>query len=138
MQKSWRNNIAMKRTKRACIVTWITPRKVGAKADVASIEQARGERLKNWMRHAGVFPSDGNAIRLGGGRYETFADCRCIVDVITATRLGGGRRAHRHLGVVGVPTAETRRISVPEGNLAFQDLELANVSEDTADRGVER
>ena len=119
------------RTKRSRIVTWITPRKVGAKADVASIEQARGERLKNWMQHAGVCPSAGNSIRLGGGRYETFADCRGIVDVITATRLGGGQRAHRHLGVVGIPTAETRQISVAEGNLTFQDLELANASEKT-------
>ena len=119
------------RTKRARIVTWITPRKVGAKADVASIEQARGERLRSWMRHVGVYPSDGNTTRLGGGRYETFADCRGIVDVITATRLGGGQRARRHLGVVGIPTAETGRISVVEGNLTFQDLELANVSEET-------
>ena len=119
------------KTKRSRIVTWITPRKVGAKADVASIEQARGERLKNWMRHVGVYPSVGNAIRLGGGRYETFDDCRGVVDVITATRLGGGQRARRHLGVVGVPTAETRQVSVAEGNLTFQDLELANVLEKT-------
>ena len=91
-----------------------------------SIEQARGERLKNWMRHVGVYPSVGNAIRLGGGRYETFDDCRGVVDVITATRLGGGQRARRHLGVVAIPTAETQRVCVTEGNLAFQDLELAN------------
>ena len=115
------------RTKRARIVTWITPRKVGAKADVASIEQARGERLKDWMQHVGVYPSAGNAIRLGGGCYETFADCRGIVDVIAATRLGGGQRARRHLGVVGTPISETRRISVVEGNLTFQDLELTNI-----------
>ena len=46
-------------------------------------------------------------------------------------RLGGGQRARRHLGVVGVPTAETGQVSVVEGKLTFQDLELANVSEKT-------
>ena len=84
-----------------------------------SIEQARGERLKNWMRHVGVYPSAGNAIRLGGGRYETFDDCRGVVDVITATRLGGGQRAKRHLKIVGAPCAETGRVSVAEGELSF-------------------
>ena len=113
------------RTKKARIVTWITPRKVGAKADVASIEQARGERLKNWMRQVGVYPSDGKAVRLGDGRYTSFADCRGIVDVITATRLGGGQKAKRHLEIIGKPCAETRQASVAEGELSFQDLELA-------------
>ena len=87
------------------------------------------------MRHVGVYPSAGSAIHLGGGHYGTFADCRGIVDVITATRLGGGQRARRHLGVVGIPTAETRQVSVAEGNLVFQDLELSNASEETVGRG---
>ena len=116
------------RAKRTRIVTWITPRKVGAKADVASIEQARGERLKNWMRQVGVFPSAGKAVRLGGGRYASFADCRGIVDVITATRLGGGQRAMRHLEIVGTPCAETIQVSVAEGELSFQDLELTEMT----------
>ena len=47
-------------------------------------------------------------------------------------------RACRHLGVVGVPTAETGRISVVEGNLTFKDLELSNATEKAVDRGVER
>ena len=112
------------RTKRARIVTWITPRSVGEKADVTSIEQARGERLKDWMRRVGVFPEPGNAVRLGSGNYVTFADCRGVMDVITAIRLGGGQMARRHLGVVGMPCAETSRISVSEGHVTFQDLEL--------------
>ena len=112
------------RTKRTRIVTWITPRTVGEKADVASIEQARGERLREWMRQAGVLPERGKPVRLGTGRYTSFADCRGIMDVITATRLGGGRKARRHLGVVGTPCAETGKVSVADGDLSFQDVEI--------------
>lgn len=121
------------RTKRTRIVTWITPRTVGAKADVASIEQARGERLANWMRQVGVFPSAGTPVRLGSGSFSNFADCRGIVDVIAATRLGGGRKARRHLGVVGMPCAETSRISLPEGDLSFQNVELLPARDDSSE-----
>ena len=114
----------VERTKHARIVTWITPRTVGEKADVTSIEQARGERLKNWMQRVGVFPEPGNAVRLGSGRYQAFADCRGIMDVIRMTRLGGGQQAQRHLGVIGSPCAAERLVSVTDGELSFQDLEL--------------
>ena len=120
------------RTKRARIVTWITPRTVGEKADVASIEQARGARLKDWMRQAGVLPERGKTVQLGAGRYTSFADCRGIMDVITATRLGGGRKARRHLGVVGTPCAETNKVSVTDGYLSFEDLELRLAEEGAA------
>ena len=112
------------RTKRTRIVTWITPRTVGEKADVTSIEQARGERLKDWMRLVGVFPGPGNAVRLSSGHYTTFADCRGIMDVIMATRLGGGQKALRHLGIVGTPCAEARRVLVKDGDVVFQDMGL--------------
>lgn len=118
----------VERTKRTRIVSWITPRTVGEKADVTSIEQARGERLKDWMRRIGVFPEPGNAVRLGAGRYTTFADCRSIMDVIRTTRLGSGQKAQRHLGIVGTPCAETSRVSVAEGDLTFQDLALSQAN----------
>lgn len=115
----------VERRKRERIVTWITPRKVGGKADVTSIEQARGDRLKEWMVHRGIYPSDGAPIRLGTGVYGDFADCRGLVQLIESVRLGGGAKARRYLHVEGGALATRVEVETVAGTLAFEDVELS-------------
>lgn len=115
----------VERKQREKIVTWITPRKVGEKADVLSIDQARGDRLKEWMKAHGIYPSAQGAVRLSDGRFETFEDCRGIVQLIESVRLGGGAKAHRYLGVKGRPETEPVKVSTSEGALAFENLTLS-------------
>ena len=114
------------KVRRERIVTWITPRRVGEKADVASIEQTRCERLKAWMRERGVYPAEGT-VRLGSGTYADFNDCRPIVQVIAATRLGGGEKARRYLGVAATPCTEGAEVTVAAGVLRFEDLGLTQL-----------
>lgn len=114
----------VERKQREKIVTWITPRKVGEKADVLSIDQARGDRLKDWMKAHGVYPSANKAVSLSAGRYETFEDCRGIVQLIESVRLGNGAKARRYLGVEGTPEPASVEVATPEGTLAFEDLTL--------------
>lgn len=114
----------VERKKRERIVTWITPRKVGEKADVLSIDQARGDRLKEWMKARGISPSANESVRLSAGQYASFDDCRGLVQLIESVRLGNGAKARRYLGVEGRPESAPVEVATPEGALAFEDLIL--------------
>lgn len=114
----------VERKKRERIVTWITPRKVGEKADVASIEQARSDRLKAWMIRRGIYPTAVESVSLSDGRYENFDDCRSLVQLIEGIRLGGGVKARRYLEIEGEPQTKRVEVATPEGTLAFEDIGL--------------
>ena len=77
------------------IVSWITPRRVGERPDVASIAEERAKRLREWMSARGVYPTDA-ALSLSGGAYSEFGDFANLMKVISFItlnrRLGGRRR----------------------------------------------
>ena len=112
----------VERKKRERIVTWITPRKVGEKADVTSIEQARSDQLKAWMVRRGIYPTAVESVSLSDGRYENFDDCRSLVQLIEGIRLGGGAKTRRYLEIEGEPQAKRVEVATPEGTLAFEDI----------------
>ena len=115
------------KVRRERIVTWITPRRVGEKAGVASIEQARFKELGDWMAAKGIEHS-GVATRLGAGRYEDFDDCRRIVQLIAALRLGGGEKARRHLRIEGAPLPDRAKVELAEQTLEFDDIALSRMA----------
>lgn len=110
-------------------VTWITPREVGANANVASIAQRRGERLKEWMRERGIFPEGGTATRISALRPQSFDDFPNVVQLIGHLRLGGGERGRRYLGVVGADSAAAATVEADGFSLTFDDLALAEARE---------
>ena len=106
---------------------WITPRKVGERPDVASITQVKAERLKAWMVAAGVYPEGMDEAALSSGRYAAFADCANLMQVIRTTRLSAGEKARQYLAVAGRPTGRTATVSLPDGELVFEDVALRKV-----------
>jgi len=104
--------------------TWITPRTVGEKANVASIAQVRAERLKAWMCERGIYP-DAAATRISGLSVKAFDDFPKVVQLVGQLRLGEGEKARRRLNVCGLPLDETVTLGLPEMNLVLEDLELS-------------
>lgn len=112
------------KVRRERTVSWITPRRVGEKTGVASIEQVRFKELGDWMAAKGIEPS-GQMKRLGAGSYDEFEDCRRIVQLIAALRLGDGEKARRHLQVEGRPLSERVEVRLSEQTLGFEDIALS-------------
>jgi len=108
-------------------VTWITPRTVGDRANVASIAQVRAERLKAWMRERGIYP-DGSATRLSGLTVSGFEDFPNVVRLIGQVRLGEGEKARRYLNVSARPVGSTTTLGTSETCLSCEDLELSAVT----------
>ena len=106
------------------IVSWITPRKVGERPDVASIAEERAKRLREWMNARGIYPSDA-ALALSGGKYSEFGDFANLMKVIEHVWLGGGEKARRLLGVSGTPTGVDAKVEIDYATLAFEDITLA-------------
>lgn len=115
---------AQMRAKKA--VTWITPRRVGEKANVASIAQIRGERLKEWLSARGLAPQEG-ATHLSALRPQTFEDFPKVVQLIEYTRLGRGEKGRRYLGVEATEAPETATLSAEGCTLICADLTLSEV-----------
>jgi len=109
------------RTKKS--VTWITPRTVGEKANVASIAQVRGERLKAWLEARGIYPGEGET-RLSGLRPQTFEDFPNVVQLVEYLRLGCGEKGRRYLGVAGQAQAETGTAAANGCTLTFDDIKM--------------
>lgn len=105
------------------MVCWITPRKVGEKADVASIAQKRGERLREWLMAKEAYPSNMSA-RLSSGSFSDYFDAANIMQVIVYTRLGEGERGRRFLNVEATDLKSQAIVTVDRGELTFDDLEL--------------
>ena len=105
------------------IISWITPRKVGERQDVASIAQERAKRLREWMAARGIYPSSGTS-ELSGGTYSEFEDFANLMNVIEHVWLGGGEKAKKHLGVCGTPTGMRAEVEIDGATLSFADLAL--------------
>ena len=105
------------------IISWITPRKVGERPDVASIAQERAKRLRDWMSARGIYPSSGTS-ELSGGTYSEFEDFANLMNVIEHVWLGGGEKAKKHLGVCGTPTGMRAEVEIDGATLSFADLAL--------------
>jgi len=104
-------------------VTWITPRTVGDKVNVASIAQVRAERLRAWMVERGIYPENA-ATRLSDLTVRAFEDFPNVVELIGQLRLGGGAKARRHLDVAGRPIGTEAKVGVQEMNLVCEDMEI--------------
>ena len=107
------------------IVSWITPRRVGERPDVASISQERAKRLKDWMAARGIYPSNA-AVPLSSGAYCEFGDFANLMKVIEHVWLGGGEKARKLLGVSGAPTGGDALVEIDGAALSFADLKLEN------------
>lgn len=105
------------------IVSWITPRRVGERLDVASIAEERAQRLRERMSARGVYPTD-EARSLSGGAYSEFGDFANLMKVIEHVWLGGGEKARKLLGVSGTPTGVTKEVEIDSAALSFQDIAL--------------
>ena len=105
------------------IISWITPRKVGERPDVASIAQERAKRLRDWMSARGIYPSSGTSA-LSGGTYSEFEDFPNLMNVIEHVWLGGGEKARKLLNVNGTPTGGRANVSIDQATLAFEDIML--------------
>ena len=105
------------------IISWITPRKVGERPDVASIAQERAKRLRDWMTAREIYPSSGTSA-LSGGTYSEFEDFPNLMNVIEHVWLGGGEKARKLLDVRGTPTGEGAKVSIDQATLEFEDIML--------------
>lgn len=112
------------------IVTWITPRKVGERPDVASITQERARRMREWMVARGVYPSEGESVELSAGGYSDFGDFTNIMQVLEHVWLGNGERAKKLLEVHGEPLGKPADVKIDTASLTFEDVRLAREHEE--------
>ena len=112
------------------IVTWITPRKVGERPDVASITQEKARWMREWMKSRRIYPAKDERTALSAGRYSEFSDFANIMQVLEYVWLGNGDRANKLLSVRGEPAEEVVDVSVGDCSLVFQDMWLAAASKD--------
>ena len=106
------------------IVTWITPRKVGERPDVASITQEKARRLRAWMESRGLYPPGTAETALSGGAYREFDDFPALMQVIEYSWLGGGEKAEKLLCVSGRPTGHVTCVEIGDSSMSFEDLSL--------------
>jgi hypothetical protein len=106
------------------IVSWITPRKVGERPDVASIAEEKARRMREWMKLRHIYPSKDGVAKLGTGVYSEFGDFSNIMQTIEYVRLGNGERAKKLLLVEGSPTQRAAEVKINESSLSFEDVEL--------------
>ena len=104
-------------------VTWITPRTVGEKPDVASIAQRRGERLKAWLKARAIYP-EGATTHLSDLVPQAFDDFAHVVRLIEYTRLGRGEKGRRYLDVTARELAEAATLGGVGCTLTCNDLAL--------------
>ena len=106
------------------VVTWITPRKVGERPDVASITQEKARRMREWMLSRRIYPAKGEQLVLSLGRYSEFGDFANIMQVLEYVWLGNGERAKKLLEVRGEPAEKVTDVSVGDYSLVFEDIKL--------------
>ena len=111
-------------------VTWITPRRVGERPDVASITQERARRLRAWMESRRVYPLTSSPTLLSAGDYSEFDDFANVMQVIESVWLGGGEKAEKLLHVRGETTGSTADVGIDGAHLFFEDLALRVTAQD--------
>lgn len=112
------------------VVTWITPRTVGEKANVASIAQVRGARLKDWLKARELYP-EGASTKLSSLVPQAFDDFPNVVRLIEYVRLGHGEKGRRHLGVVARELSEPTTLAAAGRSLTCNDLALVATQEES-------
>jgi len=110
------------------IVTWITPRKVGERPDVASITQEKARRMRAWMEARGLYPAAATETALSGGAFKEFDDFPALMQVIEYARLGDGEKAEKLLGVSGRPAGQIALVAIGDSSMAFEDIALRKSS----------
>ncbi len=105
------------------VITWITPRTVGEKADVASIAQVRGARLKDWLKTRTLYPEEAST-RLSALVPQAFDDFPNVVQLIEYTRLGRGEKGRRYLDVAARELSEPAMLERAGCTLLCNDLVL--------------
>ena len=106
-------------------VSWISPRKVGERPDVASIVQERAKRMREWMALRGLSAAEkGEGVALSAGSYGEFGDFANIMRLIEHVRLGGGDRARKLLQVEGVPLGVRKSVELESAEISFEDILL--------------
>lgn len=111
-------------------VTWITPRTVGEKADIASISQVRGARLKDWLKTRALYPEE-STTRLSSLVPQTFDDFPNVVQLIEYTRLGRGEKGRRYLDVTARELSEATTLDGVGCTLTCNDLILAKAQKES-------
>lgn len=111
-------------------VTWITPRTVGEKADVASISQVRGARLKDWLKTRALYPEE-STTRLSSLVPQTFDDFPNVVQLIEYTCLGRGEKGRRYLDVTARELSEAATLTGVGCMLTCNDLVLAKAQKES-------
>ena len=106
------------------IVTWITPRKVGERPDIASITQEKARRMREWMQLRRIYPENDERLELSSGCYSEFGDFANIMQVLEYVWLGNGERAKKLLEVRGEPAEKVTAVSVGDYSLVFEDITL--------------
>lgn len=112
------------------VVTWITPRTVGEKADVASIAQVRGARLKDWLKTRTLYP-EGAATRLSDLVPQTFEDFPNVVQLVEYMRLGRGEKGRRYLDVTAQELPESTMLVRAGCTLVCNDLVLTTAQKES-------
>ena len=106
------------------IVTWITPRKVGERPDVASITQEKARRMREWMQSRRIYPAEGERLALSEGGYSEFGDFVNLMQVLEYVWLGNGERAKKLLFLGREPAEKVKSVSIGDSKLVFEDVKL--------------
>ncbi len=112
------------------VVTWITPRTVGEKADIASIAQVRGARLKDWLKTHALYPEVAST-RLSALVPQAFDDFSNVVQLIEYTRLGRGEKGRRYLDLVAQELSELATLAGVGCTLTCNDLAFVKAQKES-------
>jgi hypothetical protein len=88
---------------------------------VVSIERARLNRLRDWIRTAVKSGTDEPGTRLSAGVYREFDDLLRLMDVSRAALLDSGRRLHE-IRFSARPVGEDGHVELAERHLRFREL----------------
>ena len=112
------------------VITWITPRTVGEKVDVATIAQVRGARLKDWLKTRTLYPEVAST-RLSALVPQAFDDFSNVVQLIEYTRLGRGEKGRRYLDLVAQELSELATLAGVGCTLTCNDLTFAKAQKES-------
>lgn len=112
------------------VITWITPRTVGEKANVASIAQVRGARLKDWLKTRALYPEEAST-RLSALVPQAFDDFPNVVQLIEYTRLGRGVKGRRYLDLTARELSESTTLTGVGCALICNDLTFAKAQKES-------
>ncbi len=90
-------------------------------APVRSLDEARLQRLHDWMQRAGLVPAGADAVRASTATFAEQEDFAKLIELARHGLLGQGVRL-RKLGYALTPAATPVRVQTAAQSLAFQEL----------------